>query len=443
MNRSLQRRLTLMLGGAILLAAIIATLAVVVMVYREAAEFQDDLLRQVAAFGGGSAPVDSARQAEPRPALSDPDSRITLIRLPGDRRPAWMPAELTPRFHQLETHSGPLRVFVRKEERLGRTIIAAQPTETRKEIALGSAVQTLVPMLLLLPVIAWLILRIVRNELAPIGDLARHLDAQPADRPSPMVDREVPDEVRPFVQAINRLLERVAELVQQQRRFIADAAHEIRSPLTALSVQAQNLSRAHTPESMRERLLPLQAGIERARKLTEQLLSLARLQSSAPPTRAVVDVAALARELIAEHLPQAETRGIDLGLEEGAPVHIAADPATLHLVLRNGLENALKYGRAGGQVTVRIDADRDQAIIEVIDDGPGIPAAERISVMEPFHRLQHAGAAGSGLGLSIAREAAVRLGGVLELADRSDRPGLTFRYRQLRMGSMTNSPPSP
>lgn len=432
MNRSLKRRLTLMLGGAILLAAVIATLAVMVMVYREAAEFQDDLLRQVAAFAGGSVTVDSARHAEPRPALSDPDSRITLIRLPGDRRPAWLPTEVTPGFHQVESHSGRLRVFVRKEKRMGRTIIAAQPTETRDEIALGSAIQTLVPMLLLLPVIAWLILRIVRNELAPIGDLARHLDAQPADRPSPMVDRDVPDEVRPFVQAINRLLERVAELVRQQRRFIADAAHEIRSPLTALSVQAQNLSRAQTPESMRERLPPLLAGIERARKLTEQLLSLARLQSSAPPTQAVVDVAALARELIAEHLPLAEAGGMDLGLEEGALIHITAEPATLRLVLRNGLENALKYGRAGGQVTVRIDADRDQAIIEVIDDGPGIPAAERANVLEPFHRLEHAGAAGSGLGLSIAREAAVRLGGVLELVDRSDGPGLTFRYRHLR-----------
>jgi two-component system OmpR family sensor kinase len=235
----------------------------------------------------------------------------------------------------------------------------------------------------------------------------------------------------------------VAELVRQQRRFIADAAHEIRSPLTALSVQAQNLSRAQTPESMRERLPPLLAGIERARKLTEQLLSLARLQSRAPPTRAVVDVAALARELIAEHLPLAEAGGIDMGLEERAPIHITTDPGSLRLVLRNGLENALKYGREGGQVTVRIDADQDQAIIEVIDDGPGIPAAERISVLEPFHRLEHAGAAGSGLGLSIAREAAVRLGGILELADRSDGPGLTFRYRQLLTGSMTNSPPSP
>jgi len=134
---------------------------------------------------------------------------------------------------------------------------------------------------------------------------------------------------------------------------------------------------------------------------------------------------------------------MDLGLEECAPVHIAVDPATLRLVLRNGLENALEHGRAGGQVTVRIDADQDQAIIEVIDDGPGIPAAERASALEPFHRLEHAGAAGSGLGLSIAREAAVRLGGILELADRSDGPGLTFRYRQLRTGSMTNSPPSP
>lgn len=434
MSRSLQRRLTLMLGGAILLAAVVATSAAFVFVYREATELQDDLLRQIAVLADTAAAVDSCRRAPARPALSDPDSRISLIHLPSDPRPEWLPVGLAPGFHRIEAKAGALRVFVRADEGDGRSTVVAQSTETRDEIALSSALQTLTPLLLLLPVIAWLILQIVRHELAPIDDLARHLDAQPAERPSPMADNEVPDEIRPFVQAINRLLERVAELVQQQRRFIADAAHEIRSPLTALSVQAQNLSQAQTLESARERLRPLQTGIERARRLTEQLLSLARLQASAPPTQ-VVDLSSLARELIAEHLPMAEARGVDLGLEERTSVHIATAPESLRLVLRNGLENALKYGREGGQVTLRIDADRDCVIIEVIDDGPGIPAAERARVLEPFHRLERASGVGSGLGLSIAREAAARLGGVLELAGRGDGSGLVFRYYQRRVAA--------
>ena len=432
MRRSLQRRLTLILGGAILLAALIATLAAFVLAYREATEFQDDLLRQIAVLADGTAPPSVAHPAQAQPVLSDPESRISIIRLPTDARPDWLPTDLAPGFHRLEAKTEPLRVYVRAQTGVARSIVVAQPTQTRDEIALGSALQTLVPMLLLLPVIAWLILHIIRHELAPIGHLARQMDAQPADHPGPLADAEVPDEIRPFVEAINRLLERVADLVQQQRRFIADAAHEIRSPLTALSVQAQNLSQAKTLEAARDRMLPLQAGIERARKLTEQLLSLARLQAD-DPSKQDLDVAALARDLIAEQLPLAEIRGIDLGLDERAPVRILAAPDSIRLVLRNGLENAIKYGRVGGEVTLRIGADAQYAIIEVIDDGPGIPAADRDRVLEPFRRLAQASGQGSGLGLSIAREAAIRQGGSLELAERDGQTGLIFRYRQRRV----------
>jgi two-component system OmpR family sensor kinase len=432
MRRSLRLRLTLLLGGTILLAALVATSAAFLLAYREATEFQDDLLRQIAVLADTDSPPHSTSDASARPPLSDPDSRISVIRLPADPRPDWLPERLAAGFHQVEAKPGPQRVFVRDYENLGRRIVVAQPTETRDEIALDSAIQTLVPLVLLLPVIAWLILRIVRHELVPIDHLARHLDAQPADRPGPLADAKVPEEIRPFVQAINRLLERVAELVQQQRRFIADAAHEIRSPLTALSVQAQNLSQAQTLEAARERMRPLQAGIDRAQRLAEQLLSLARLQAGSLPTQEV-DLSGLARELIAEQMPFAEARGIDLGLEECAPVRIAATPDSLRLVLRNGLENALKYGRDGGEVTVRIAADSEYAIIEVVDDGPGIPATERARVLEPFRRLEHAGGTGSGLGLSIAREAAARVGGKLELAPRRGAPGLIFRYRQRRV----------
>jgi len=192
----------------------------------------------------------------------------------------------------------------------------------------------------------------------------------------------------------------------------------------------------HPPEdprqgAARERMLPLQAGIERARKLTEQLLSLARLQAD-EPSKQELDVAALARDLIAEQLPLAEIRGIDLGLDERAPVRILAAPDSVRLVLRNGLENVIKFGRIGGKVTLGIDADAHDAIIEVIDDGPGIPAAGRDRVLEPFRRLAQANRQGSGLGLSIAREAAMKLGGSLELAERNGQTGLIFRYRQRR-----------
>jgi two-component system OmpR family sensor kinase len=201
-----------------------------------------------------------------------------------------------------------------------------------------------------------------------------------------------------------------------------------------LSIQARNVQQAASLEAMRERLAPLRAGIERARRLTEQLLSLARVQAGTPPITNV-DVAALARELIGEYLPLAEAKGIDLGLDERVPLTINAAPDSLRLVLRNGLENALKYVPEGGDVTLRVDADDAYAHIDIVDNGPGIPAAERARVLDPFYRLPGARGQGSGLGLTIAMEAAARLGGNLDLLDRPESSGLVYRYRQRRAAS--------
>jgi two-component system OmpR family sensor kinase len=233
----------------------------------------------------------------------------------------------------------------------------------------------------------------------------------------------------PFVHAINRLLERVNHLMAQQRRFIADAAHELRSPLTALSLQAQNLKSAGSLEIVHERIVPLQEGIERARLLTEQLLSLARTQS-ADSTASQINISTLARELIAEHLPFAEKKRIDLGIEEVAVFSLHADPESLRMIVKNALENAIKYTPAGGKVTLRLLTENDLGMIEIIDNGPGIKAAERERVFDPFYRIQDASVSGSGLGLAIAREAAFRLGGILSLHDAQDGSGLIVRYRQ-------------
>ncbi|AUB82804.1 sensor histidine kinase [Candidatus Thiodictyon syntrophicum] len=182
---------------------------------------------------------------------------------------------------------------------------------------------------------------------------------------------------------------------------------------------------------MHERVLPLQAGIERARQLTEQLLNLARAQAGGVPI-SEVDIPALARELIADYLPMAEAKGIDLGLDEVASVRIEAAPETLRLVLKNGLENALKFTPAGGEVTLRLAADDTSAIIDIIDNGPGLPDCEYERVLDPFYRLPGALGEGSGLGLAIAREAAAAQGGSLRLHARPQGSGLVFHYRQPR-----------
>lgn len=431
MSNSLQQRLSVWLSIAIVVTGFLATGVSFWLAYDEAQELQDNSLRQIALLSGDGAAdsVSSVTRRQPR-SDNDPETRIMVIHLPRDPRPGWLAGDLPPGFHTLNAGEARLRVFVR-DTSSGRRTVVAQPTDARDELAINSALRTLIPLLLLLPVLVWLIVRIVRSELAPITRLSRSLDEQPADRPQPIADDTLPDEITPFVHAINRLLERVNHLMGQQRRFIADAAHELRTPLTALSIQAQNVKQADSLEAAHERVVALQAGIERARQLTEQLLNLARTQAGTSEA-SMVNISAMARELIAEYLPMAEAKRIDLGLEEIAPLSLRTSPESLRLILRNALENALKYTPEGGEVTLRLLSDHDSAVIEVVDNGPGIPDSERERVFDPFYRLSGASGEGSGLGLSIAREAAIRQGGTVSLHERQGGSGLVFRYRQKR-----------
>lgn len=427
MSRSLERHLSRTLALSIVLAGVVAGVVSFGFAYREAQEFQDDTLRQVAALVDPEGPGGPSRQA------SDLEARVVVFRLPADAgaaSAAWLPAQLDPGFHTVDSRDGRWRVFVRDTTR-GEGVAVAQATEVRDDMAIDSALRTLAPLLVLLPLLVWLTVRIVRKELAPVRRLAQSLDAQSAQRPQPLPDADLPQEIAPFVRAINRLLARVSRLMGEQRRFIADAAHELRSPLTALSVQAQNLENAATLDAMRERVLPLREGIERARRLTEQLLSLARTQA-APAASTRIDVSKMARELLADYQPLAEARAIDLGMEENAKLVLTAEAETLGGVLRNALDNALRHTPAQGEVTLRLYSEAGEAVIEVVDSGPGIPAAERERVFEPFHRVEGVGGEGSGLGLTIARDAAARLGGTVSLHERSGGNGLIFRYRQPR-----------
>ena len=434
MNRSLQRRLSIVLGAVILLAGLVAAIASFGLAFSDAREFQDDMLRQIAKLSAVSTTAHDSSLAQQaisaNGGITDPESLVTIYHLPGNAAPAWLKADLDPGLHTLDTGSAELRVFVGEGKNGMRTVVS-QPTAVRDELAINSALRTLIPLLLLLPILVWLIVYIVSSELAPIKRLSMNLDEQPAERPRPIADVDLPREITPFVHAINRLLERVNHLMSQQRRFIADAAHELRSPLTALSLQAQNLKSAPSLEVVRERIVPLQEGIERARHLTEQMLNLARTQS-AENVQSEIDISAMAREMLAEYLPLAEAKRIDLGIEEIVPLSLYADATSLRLILRNALENAIKYTPEGGKVTLRLRSENGSVIIEIIDSGPGISVLEQERVFDPFYRIQDMTVVGSGLGLAIAREAADRLGGTISLHEGEDGSGLIFRYRQVR-----------
>jgi two-component system OmpR family sensor kinase len=434
MSQSLQRHLSRTLALSIVLAGLIAATTSFIVSFLEAEELQDDTLREIATLT--QAGVLDTKSAAPQRAntvtgsVEDPLSGLLVLRLPQDVSPTWLPADLRPGFHTLSKGPERMRVFVR-ELRGGDRIVVAQGTTLRDEIALDSALYTLVPLLLALPVLILLTSQIIRSELARVRQLAETLDRQSPEQPQPLPEMKVPEEVGAFVHAINRLFARINHLLGQQRRFIADAAHELRSPLTALSIQAENLEKASTVQAMRERIVPLRAGIERARRLLEQLLSLARTRAGAEVVE--VDVSRLARELLAEYFPSAEQLGIDLGLDATAGIVVSASPETLRLVLKNALDNAVNYAGEQGQVTIRLAAEGEDAVIEVVDTGPGIPPEERARVFEPFYRMNGATGIGSGLGLAIAQDAATRLGGTVSLHDRPSGTGLVFRYRQRRL----------
>ena len=443
MKNSLQHKLSVWLTGSIVIAGLLAGGISFWVANDEAHEFQDDMLRQIALL------VDADRLPPEGQRVSgaldnDPEARIIVSRIYPNPTfsdvASSLPKDIAEGFHTLELAGTPWRIFVHVLHS-GEHIAVMQSTAVRSEAALDSALRTLLPLFGLIPLLILLSRWLVRVSLEPVHTLANQTDAQPENQPAILPPVEVPEEIQPFIQSINRLLGRVNRMISQQRRFIADAAHELRTPLTALSVQAQNLAQAGSLQIMQERIVPLQAGIERAKHLTEQLLSLAKTQAASERDREV-NVGSLARELIAEYLPLANEKHIELVLDEITPSKLVAAPETLRLIMRNGLENALKYtpviGPEKGQVTLRLLMSDSKFIVEIIDNGPGMPVAEIERAFEPFYRVQGSNSEGSGLGLAIAREAAERLGGKLTLQPRKDASGMIFRYVH-QSGKRSNS----
>jgi two-component system sensor histidine kinase TctE len=203
-----------------------------------------------------------------------------------------------------------------------------------------------------------------------------------------------------------------------QRRFVANAAHQLRTPLALLSTQAAYARREAGAGARDEALFALRESTKRLARLAEQLLTLSRAEpGSRRPREDRVDLAASARDVLAGLAPVAVGRGVDLGLDAEKPATVVGDGTMLREMIVNLVDNALRYGRAGGSVTVAVSATKDEAVLTVTDDGPGITAAEREHVFERFYRVAGAAEEGSGLGLAIVREVADNAGGRVTLSD--------------------------
>jgi two-component system OmpR family sensor kinase len=361
------------------------------IVYRnalsEADAFFDYHLRQTALILRDQ-PVEYLLAPQFPPADAAYDFVVQVWSLDGVRvylsRPhAVLPQITTLGFATVATREGRWRVF--GVQALTKVIQVAQPMSVRQQRAAELALHTLKPFALLLPVLALLIWLAVGHALEPLQRLTALVKARRVDALDTLPDTRLPDEVQPLVSALNDLLTRLRAALERERAFMADAAHELRTPLTALHLQMGMLARA-----------------------------------SGDAERAAASLDDLAREIVAELVPLADAGRIDLGVSAAQPASVRGDPDALRTLLRNLVDNAVRYTPAGGRVDVSVveeaAGDTRGARLTVSDDGPGIPDAERARVFDRFYRRAGTAPPGSGLGLSIVKTIAAAHGATLTLA---------------------------
>ncbi|WP_299450537.1 sensor histidine kinase [uncultured Pigmentiphaga sp.] len=304
----------------------------------------------------------------------------------------------------------------------------AETLEKRSQLANEIIKGVILPQVVVLPLAVVLVWFGLSRGIAPLGKLQERLRARRPDDLSPIDEREVPQEIAPLVRAMNELLQRLSANVAAQKRFVADAAHQMKTPLAGIRTQAELALRNDSPEDMQASLRHLIAGAERATRLVNQLLALARAEDTGSPldTSIRVDLQAIASEQTQNRVQEALAKGIDLGLEGSeTPVEVSGNALLLAEMISNLIDNALRYAPSGA-VTVRVTDDEKGPLLEVEDSGPGIPAEERELVFDRFYRILGSEAAGSGLGLAIVREIAQRHRAVLSISDnpRSTAPGM-------------------
>ncbi|HQU78413.1 MAG TPA: ATP-binding protein [Azonexus sp.] len=325
-----------------------------------------------------------------------------------------------------QTSEGAWRVFALQYR--GQTIAVAQPMSVRARLAARAALHTMTPFIVLLPLVALLIWLVVSRELRPLTELARSVARRTPDALDPISETGVPAEAGPLVRSLNDLLARLQAAMQAQREFIADAAHELRTPLTALQLQAQLLERASDGSERTAAMADLKQGLERSIHVVNQLLTLARQEPGASePPFARVALNDLVHQSVTASANTAAARNIDLGVAASDPAAcVAGNAEALRTLLDNLVGNAVRYTPAGGRIDVSCGSSGEHAWLEVADNGPGIPAAERERVFDRFYRRSEQDATGSGLGLAIVRAIADKHRATILL---TDAPGGGLRVR--------------
>ncbi len=423
-THSLRGRLLWFLLAAITMAAVAQAMIAYRSALYDADQIFDYHMQQMALSLRSGAPLANSAAAP----LTDPGNDDLVVQV-------WTPdgvqvfrslshADLPQRavlgFSNVRANGTTYRIF--SVATSNQTVQVAQDMAVRQRMAGTLALRTVGPIAVMAPMLMLVVWWVVSGSLAPVARVRRQVAARRADDLSPVSDADLPDEVRPLVQELNLLFGRVKTAFDAQQHFVADAAHELRSPLAALKLQALSLERAPDEQARAVAIGRLTAGIERATRLVEQLLVLARQEADAS-TLAPLDLTELARRTLGELAGLAQARHIDLGLHHADQASVAGHPDALVILLRNLVDNAIKYTPAGGTVDVELRRAGDGAVTLCVEDsGPGISPEERERVFSRFYRVPGSAAGGSGLGLAIIKAIAERHGATLAL-EQSERLG--------------------
>lgn len=428
--KSLQARLALALFGLLTAVGILAVVAAYFIVEREPDELLDDQLRQIAMNVG-----DEARPLPPpEPPIEADDAILIVIRdanggtvRRSDAAVDLPPATITGFSDQVVKGEGWRSYAIVTPDRV---IQAAQRQQTRDELATEAAVQAVAPIAILIP-LSWLVLGVLVTRLfRPLERLTEELRDAQAERNVPLSTEGLPSEVVPLVDEVNGLLARQNELLELRKRFVSDAAHQLRTPLTALQLQVGNLARAPGANAVAGEIAEIRRGILRMARLTSQLLDLARAEAPEDPSAApATDLAPVLRQVIETVLPLAEQRSIDLGVTTEIQARVRCREQDLTAVIMNVVDNAVRYTPTGGRVDVSSDASPDGVEVVVRDTGPGVDPSELGRLFERFARAGRSTSDGAGLGLAIVKAAAVRSGMDVRLENLSDPTGLRVAIR--------------
>jgi two-component system, OmpR family, sensor kinase len=421
LSESIQFRLSFWSAVAIFVVAIFAGIIAFLSAYDETYEFQDEVLLQISAlFDGEHLPRE---HLENKNRGDDFDEELRIIvqylsehdaHLTHKNRVAF-PVDLADGLRTVMVSGKEYRVHVKTIAR-DKRIVVAQETSVRNEVAIDTAVLILMPFIILMPLLLLVLATLVRNIFRPIVLLAEDVDSRSEQDLRPLVPATLPDEVKPFIFAINRLLSRVDQSMGVERRFIANAAHELRSPLAALLLQAERLADADMSDQARARLVILHQSIERGRNLLNQLLTLARVQSATHIPNSPISVLQVYKRVLEDLLPLAEAKHIDIGVMEGKDAYVLVGELDLITVIKNLVDNSIRYTPEGGRIDLSLTIRDNCAVLQIKDSGPGIPTTEQARIFDPFYRVLGSDEMGSGLGLSIVKTIVDRIGAEIRLA---------------------------